>query len=80
MESFDLHRFLQRLAAARGGVATVLLTLPDGRVIACRDAAQAHLIAALWRAFVAPLGWPSLPITPPGGVPIIPSATDEPEP
>lgn len=49
---FDLHNFLHRLAAARGGDATLLLDLGDGRPpIPCRDSEQAERIERLWLAF-----------------------------
>lgn len=49
----DLHTYLQQLAAARGGTATVLLDLDDGQPpIRCVDERQAFLIASLWQSFV----------------------------
>jgi len=40
---------VQRVAAARGGTAAIILQLPDGIIIACRDEWQAMMIVELWR-------------------------------
>ena len=42
---------LRKIAAARGGEATIVLVTESGELIPCRDVLQAQLIERLWLAF-----------------------------
>lgn len=47
----DIIELLRRVAAARGGEAGVVLVLPGGNEIACRDEWQAMMVERVWWAF-----------------------------